>query len=516
MIRPNARQLARIVIVVAASLAAGTALVAAIDASFGLPTGSAVYLVAVVASAYLGGTLAAILAAIGAPLLYNFFFIEPRYTLAIADPRFVLDVALLLFIGIVVGQLVAVQRVRADVARSREREARALFRISRTLATRGSTAESLIDIVEILQLEAGMARVWVALGEDDSAERVVADTNVATPPLPGMIHVLQRTPGDLPARWARIHHPHSRSGPGSGSETYRVRIEAGGVVLGSIWGQRPRGQGLPDRTETRLLSAAADQVGQVITQDRLAAGVAAAEIARRHQALQSALLQSVSHDVRTPLAAIRAAAGGLEPDSGLDRTAREASVGVIERNVENLDRLVTNLLDLSRMEAGELRVDREAVELDDIVSRVLQRLQPRIASHPLKTRLDGPPVAADPILLDAAVTNILDNAIQHTPPTAAITVQVSEVGEDRVRLSVEDGGPGVDAEELPNLFDRFYRARHTERTGRRGTGIGLAVVRGFAEAMGGQVRARRSSLGGLAIELDLPAADIPPASMGLP
>jgi two-component system sensor histidine kinase KdpD len=136
--------------------------------------------------------------------------------------------------------------------------------------------------------------------------------------------VLQRTPDETPARWSRVHQRSQRRGAQSnGREAYRVRIEAGGQSLGSIWALRDRHLGEPDRTETRLLSAAADQIGQALAHDRFAAESQAAEIARQSDALKSALLQSVSHDLRTPLATIRAAAGTLRPE----RTERGRSTG---------------------------------------------------------------------------------------------------------------------------------------------------------------------------------------------
>lgn len=136
--------------------------------------------------------------------------------------------------------------------------------------------------------------------------------------------MLQRTPDETPARWSRVHQRSQRRGAQSnGREAYRVRIEAGGQSLGSIWALRDRHLGEPDRTETRLLSAAADQIGQALAHDRFAAESQAAEIARQSDALKSALLQSVSHDLRTPLATIRAAAGTLRPE----RTERGRSTG---------------------------------------------------------------------------------------------------------------------------------------------------------------------------------------------
>ena len=273
---------------------------------------------------------------------------------------------------------------------------------------------------------------------------------------------------------------------------------------------RERGRGEPDRTETRLLSAAADQIGQALAQDRLAAEAQAAEIARQSDALKSALLQSVSHDLRTPLATIRAAAGTLRPGSGLSVDDQQESADAIDREVEYLNRLVTNLLDLSRIEAGALRAERDVYELDDLVGQTVERLRPRLGDRPLEVVLATPPVLVDPVFLDEALTNALENAIKYTPPGTRIRVGATPVpGEPRVRLTVEDAGPGVPDEALPRVFDKFYRVPGVAGGSRSGTGIGLAVVRGLVEAMGGQVSARRSELGGLAIDIDLPAAPTP-------
>ena len=175
-------------------------------------------------------------------------------------------------------------------------------------------------------------------------------------------------------------------------------------------------RGEPDRTETRLLSAAADQIGQALAQDRLAAESQAAEIARQSDALKSALLQSVSHDLRTPLATIRAAAGTLRPGSGLSADDQQESADAIDREVEYLNRLVTNLLDLSRIEAGALRADRDVFELDDLVGRTVDRLR-RAARRPAARASTSArrPVEVDPVFLDEALTNVLENAIKYTP-----------------------------------------------------------------------------------------------------
>jgi two-component system sensor histidine kinase KdpD len=510
VLRIDRRQIGLLLAVAIPSLAGATLVVGYLQDALGVPNPSAVYLVAVVATALISGTVGAIVASVASSLLYNFLYTEPRFTLAIDDPSVWLSVVLLLFVGVVVGQLVALQRSRTEVARAREREAYALFKLSRALATRDSTPTVLPQIIEILGSQTRMSRVWIALGGDDASERIAADTKEGPrAQIPGLVYVLQRMPGDTPAKWARTHRPSPRSGSGQGTDAYRVRIEAGVLKAGSIWGLRASEDGQPDRTETRLLAATADQLGQALAHDQLAATSQAAEIARESDALKSALLQSVSHDLRTPLATIRAAGGTLRPGSPRSEDALTETADTIDREVEYLNRLVTNLLDLSRIEAGALRAERDVFELDALVGGTLDRLRPRLAGRPLEVALDVSPVAVDPVFLDEAVTNVVENAIKYTPSDTALSIYATALGDDLVRLAIEDAGPGVPDAALARLFDKFYRVPGRPETSRAGTGIGLAVVRGLVEAMGGRVGARQSGLGGLAIDIDLPAAAVP-------
>jgi two-component system, OmpR family, sensor histidine kinase KdpD len=511
MVRLDRRGLARFVLVSVPSLVLATLVVALLQSRFGVTNASSVYLTAVVAAAIVSGARGAAAVALLSFLLYDFFFIEPRFTLTIHDPAEWLNAVLLLFVGIVVGELAALQRKRTETARAREREALALFQLSHALATRPSTPAVLPEIAEILVREIGADRVWVALGSDDQSERVAADSGgeESRPPTSGAVNVLRRTPGEAPASWVRVRDAGvARGRPTPSFELYRVRIQARNRVFGSVWAVRLRDLPEIDRTGTRLLSAAADQVGQALAQDSLAAENQAAEIARQSDALKSALLQSVSHDLRTPLATIRAAAGTLRPDSGLSTEDRRESADAIDREVEYLNRLVTNLLDLSRIEAGALRADTDAFELDDLVGPTVERIRPRFGTRPLEMRLDVPPVRVDPIFLDEAVVNVLENALKYTPEGSAILIDATVEQDGRVRLTIEDAGPGVPPDALPRLFDKFYRVPGRSAGSRSGTGIGLAVARGLVEAMGGRISARRGLLGGLAVDIFLPTADV--------
>jgi two-component system sensor histidine kinase KdpD len=258
-----------------------------------------------------------------------------------------------------------------------------------------------------------------------------------------------------------------------------------------------------------VLAAAADQIGQALEQERLRGEATSAEVARRSEQLKSVLLESVSHDLRTPLAAIRAAAGTLMDGPEVPDAERAEVARSIDREAERMDRLVGNLLEISRIEAGGLTVDLQTYALDDLLAETLRRL---VREDGPELRLEVPAalpyVRVDAVLLDQVVANVVENAQRHAAG-AATRVAASAEG-DHVRLVIEDGGPGVPPEALAHLFEKFYRVPGRERRGTRGVGLGLAVSHGLVEAMGGRITAGVSPLGGLMITIWLPAAQPPP------
>jgi two-component system sensor histidine kinase KdpD len=480
-----------------------------------IPDASPIYLVAVVGVALVLGTPAAIAAALLSFLLYDWLFVAPRFTLIVEDPEEWLNLLLLLFVGIVIGRLVALQSERAEDAARRARESQALFRISRTLATAPRVEDALQGIVDSLAAETRSERVWIgrAVGGRDV---VVADSGSGPHPSPSIHVLLTRTPGDTPARWVRTHQPQERRAGGQKAATqdalFRTKIAADDEVLGSIWATRSRTDGMPDREETRLFSLAADQVGLAFKRERLAETANAAEAARQGEALKDALLDSVSHDLRTPLATIRAAAGGLmDPDVAWSDDDRRAAAGTIDAEADRLNDLVRNLLDMSRIEGGALRPSLEVLDLEELVHPVVGRLSRILDGHAVELRFEPglPPVRADAVYVDEVLTNLLENAATYAP-LAAIQVGAQLCPDGRIRVRVEDGGPGVPQSSEARLFEKFYRVPRSGEGSRRGLGIGLGVVRGLAEAMGGEVAAGRSDMGGLAIDVFLRAAPEPP------
>ena len=514
---PWLRSGAQVVGAGAALLALATVIAAFLESGLGVADASAVYILAVVAMATRFGTWPAVAASIASLLTYDFLFTAPRYTFSVADPQEWLSLLLFLVVAAVTGRLAALQRERAEEAGRRVNEAQALFAISRSLATGASVEEAANEIVGRLRVEAGVTRVWVSRGSVPGRERSLADSAPEVPlPEPASSWVLRRTPGDRPAEWVRVHtgHPGSRRQPAPAEiDTFRVPIVADDQPLGSIWAVRARSAGRPGRGATRVLSLAADQLGLAIRREGLAREATAAELARASDALKSALVDSVSHGLRTPLASIRAAAGNLmDPGVDLGPDERRALAASIDAEVERLSGLVRNLLDLGRIQAGALVPQLEVYELSELVGPVVRRLAPLLDGRIVTVDIpeDLPPVLVDAVLLDQVVSNLLENSSRYAQPPAPVRVSGRPGQGQTVDLVVEDGGPGVPPESLDRIFERFYRVARAGEGSRRGLGIGLSLVRGFVDAMGGRVGAARSDLGGLAVRVTLPAAPVPP------
>jgi two-component system sensor histidine kinase KdpD len=517
---PSVLRLVRAVAAMIVTLALTTIAVGVLEDRLRIADASATYLLAVVVNAVAFGIPAAVATAVGAFLVYDFLFVSPTGALIVADPQEWLNLLLLLVLGIVVGQLAGMQRSRAETAVLRERQALTQYQVGRELATTTTARAALAALVGILRSEIDATRVWVGLGPGVASERVVADSGpVGRPVAPTSYEVLQRRAGDDASAWARVHDPRPLSAEARDREgtCFRVPIAAGGIPRGSVWIVRPRSAGPPGRGHARVLAAAADQIGQALERDRLAEEATSAEIARRSEAAKSALLDSVSHDLRTPLASIRAAAGSLmDRGLSLDDDARRERAASIDREAERLNRLVTNLLDMSRIEAGDLHARLELFPLEDLVHATVERMAGQLGGRTVSITMppDLAPVAVDAVFLDQVVTNLLENATRHTPPEAPIRILGAPTPAGTIRLCVEDGGPGVPPAAIERVFDKFYRVPGAVRQARRGSGLGLAVVRGLVEAMGGRVTARASELGGLAVDVDLQAAPSSTAPAG--
>ena len=480
------------------------------------------YLVPVLALASLWGRGPAIVAAVLGVLAYNFFFIEPVFTLWIHNPDEWVTLLVFLLTAVVAGQLAASLRVQAEEARARETTSvlllgqLALAQEARTRAIRerADLTAALYELTQALIAERELPQLLALI-----AERVVATFGVR-----GCAILLPDGAGRLQVR---AHHPPDEVIPlagrneealeqwtfgqpdGGGATSYGmglfVPLQAGTHRVGLMRVTRAPGTVFDDERR-RLLSTFAAGAALAIERATLAEAALRAAVLSRSDELKSALLSSVSHDLRTPLAAIKGSVSSLLVEgTGVtwdDATRREFLL-TIDEETDRLTRLVGNLLDLSRIEAGALHPHREPYPLDELLWQAIDRLAvPGLAERVRVTLPDDLPlVPLDPVLLERVFTHLLDNAAKYSPPGSPIAVVAERHGPE-VRVSVIDRGPGVPADERARIFDRFYRAGQSRVV--KGTGLGLAISRGFVEAHGGRLWVEDAPGGGAAFVVALP------------
>lgn len=441
------------------------------------------FLMPVMISAVSFGRRAALFTAFVSLLAYNFFFLAPLYTLTIANPDNWLSFAVLLFVAVFTGNLAARVRAQADVAAGRASIAGGLYKFAGKMAGLANLDDilwaasyqiaSMLDAHVVILLpskKTHQLEIRGAFPPDD--ELSVDDIAAAT------------------WSWERGQSAGRHSATLPGARRLFLPMRTGSGIVGVIGFQRQDEKNLLTAEERRLLDSLNDQTALAIERAQLVEKVADAQVLAEADKLRVAMLTSLSHDLRTPLASILGAATTLFSNLELyDTNQTREMLRVVREEAERLDRFVGNLLDMSRLEAGVLGTKSQMVDVRDIVSAAVSRLSRRMAGHRLRENLPSelPFVDADPLLLEQALANLLDNAIKYSPSGSEIVIS-ARPEDDRIVLTIEDEGLGVPLSELPHIFDKFYRVRRADH-GAAGTGLGLAVARGFVESFGGSLTA---------------------------
>jgi two-component system sensor histidine kinase KdpD len=460
---------------------------------------SLVFLTAVMGTAIAYGLYPALAACLVSVLAYNFFFLPPLYSFTIADPENVVALFFFGLVAVIASNLTARMRNEALNARQRARTTEDLYLFSRKLAGAISLDDLLwatvyhialmlkVRVVLLLPHD-GMLTVRAGYPPEDTLD----DSDIAA------------------AKWSWEHNrPAGRSAdtlPGAKRLFIPMRTARSTVAVVGLDNDRPGPLLTPD--QTRLLDALSDQAALAIERVNLVADVERARIAVETERLRSALLTSISHDLRTPLASILGAATSLKSYGGvLDQDAKDELVNTIQEESERLNRFIGNLLDMTRLEAGAVEPQGETVDLGDVVGSALGRASKFLADHLIEVDLDPnlPLVKVDPVLLEQVLFNLLDNAAKYTPTDTKVTVRARREGQF-VRLDIMDEGQGIPEADKEKIFDKFYRIQAADRK-RAGTGLGLAIGRGFIEAMGGTIAAgNRTDRSGAMFTIRLPAS----------
>ncbi|MBS0361430.1 MAG: sensor histidine kinase KdpD [Proteobacteria bacterium] len=437
-----------------------------------------IFLVSVLISGLAFGLWPAVTAAAVAAFVYNFFFLEPRLSIVIGHSADVFTFVVFFAVAMTTGWLTGRIRDQALATSRRASAITALLAASRRLSGATSREEAAQALADQLAAATGGEAVVLLPGGEDVLPVAGAPT---LKPL--------GTTDVVAARWAWQH------GEPAGADT--------GTLPSANWTYRPL-QGVKARSGVagfeakavqggdgeRFVSALLDQGAVALERAEFAADAADAEALRRSDKLRSALLNSVSHDLRTPLATVLGSATTLlEYEDSLKKPVRRDLLTSIREEAERLNRYVGNLLDMTRLEGGGLNIRSDWVDVRDVLGAALDRVSRRLADR--KVTRDYPPdlpsVKVDAALLEQALVNILENAIAYSPEDSTIELAAYE-DRNNVVLSIEDEGRGIPTAELERVFERFRRMEESSDRG-KGAGLGLAISKGFVEAMGGRIAA---------------------------
>jgi two-component system sensor histidine kinase KdpD len=466
------------------------------------------YLLCVVLTAYLWGLGPSIAASIVSVLAFDFFHVPPYLTFIVADAQYIFTFLALAAVGIFISYLSMRVHRQAEAAARREKQTAALYALGKDLAV-SSDLESYIRAIITRARETFGHETIIFLPDPanrktlqpyaDSPDKKVDENELAA------------------AAWAYQH----QKSVGRGTDTlpdakarYLPMVTARGAV-GVMEISAANAIGDLTWERERLLEAYADLAAVAIESIRLASEAQNAQVLRDTEKLQTALLNSISHDLRTPMVSIIGVLSSLQQEGmHLDDTAKLNLIQVARDEAERLNDLITNLLDVSRVESGAIKLFRQPSDAQELISATLEQLGSRRGGRLINMEIPAelPFISIDFGLIVQALVNVLDNALKYSPVGSSIDIAVRQVG-PRIQIEIADRGIGIPEQDLSRVFDKFYRVQRPENV--MGTGLGLFISKGIIEAHGGSVAAANRSGGGTVIKISLPVVE-PESTRGEP
>jgi two-component system sensor histidine kinase KdpD len=477
-----------------------TAALTALERVVQIPNISLLYLPVILVVAVYFGTWPSLTAATVAVLQYDFFLLRPLFTFTIAQAQDVLAFVIFVIVAVLTGQLAAGARERAETAQRRARESATLYELGRSLMSSSDFSHILQSITRRISDVFDVERCAIFVPDDVGRLQLAASTS--------QVDGRRDRASDAAMAWvfergAEVGIPDEASGA-RGKRRLYVPLRTAERIVGVMEvGWKRSGEPL-DMDEQRLITSFAAQAALVITRAQAEEEKQRLEVVEESDRLKSALLSAVSHDLRTPLSSIKASATSLLlPEAAWTEAEGRELLQTIDREADRLNRLVGNLLDLSRIEAGVLRPVLDWYEVPEIVETLLPRLCPLLSGRNLEVDVQPglPAVQLDLVRVETLLGNLVDNAVKYTPLQSPLTLKIWHEG--GMHLALIDHGPGIPEWQRPRIFDSFYRGRqHSDRE--HGTGLGLAICRGIAEAHGGSIQVEDTPGGGATFVLTLP------------
>jgi two-component system sensor histidine kinase KdpD len=457
-----------------------------------------IYLLCVTVSAVLGGLGPSIMVSILSVLAFDFFFVPPYLTFVVDDTQYVFTFIALLLVGITISYLTSRVRKQTEAAKLRERETAALYALGRDLAVSGDL-ESYIEAI--------VKRIKETLGHDVIIFLPDARSGGKLKAYAGGADADIDQNGLAAAAWSYQNQGEAGYGTemfSNAKARYLPLVTVRGAV--GVMALMPADTASEMSVEQeRLLRAYADLVAAAIEGIQLADELHNAQVLKSTEKLQAALLNAISHDLRTPLVSVIGTLSSLQEEGmGLDDAAKKNLIQVAREEADRLNHLITNLLDESRIEAGAITLSRQSSEVQDLVGAALEQLGSRASTRSINVDIPAeiPFISVDFGLIVQTLANILDNAMKYSPPDSPIEIKARQLDGD-VNIEITDHGVGIPEQDLPHVFDKFYRIKRAENVA--GTGLGLSISKGIVEAHGGYIKAEKGPDGGTIIRLTLPS-----------
>jgi two-component system sensor histidine kinase KdpD len=468
---------------------------------FGLvppPSLVVIYMVAVLFVGARYGLLPALATSVVCFLAHNFFYTSPRYSFTIQSAEDVVGIVLFLIGAFFTGSLAGRLRSQVATMRANQKRTAMLYDFAKKVAAKSELDDVLYAGAYHIAATLNCRSLILIPGKTGELEQVQGYPSIEEELDPRTVAA---------ARWAFDRNEAAGAGtPTLPTADWMFVPLAGGSMIGVVGLQFKEARHGADPEVRRLIQAVEDQVAVAIERTRMASDLENLRVEAEGEKLRTALLNSLSHDLRTPLVSVIGALSGLA-DESVPPASRKELVDTGLDEAKRLDRYVQNLLNMTRLEYGALKPRRTAVDLREVIGSVRTDLSRVLTAHPVTLDLprDLPKVDVDPVLIGQAIGNVFENAVKYSAPGSSIRVGARAAG-DAVTLGVTDEGPGIPEAERAKVFDLFYRVGEGDRRP-TGTGLGLAIVRGFVEAHGGRVRALAGPAGrGTTIEIDLPLA----------